>query len=142
MSVFLYCFREREKLLDVNDMVAGSRLTPSYFRVGGFYQDVPDAFVPHVRKFLEEFPIALAEYQNLLTKNRIWMKRTIGVGVIIPAERAIDSGAHGPLAPGAAASATTCARRGPTRATRPTTSRSRSGRTATCTTAISAASRR
>src|SRR6266567_5338860 len=72
MSVFLYCFREREKLLDVNDMVAGSRLTPSYFRVGGFYQDVPDAFVPHVRKFLEEFPKALAEYQNLLTKNRIW----------------------------------------------------------------------
>src|ERR1043165_5148840 len=74
MSVFLYCFREREKLLDVNDMVAGSRMTPSYFRVGGFYADVPDAFVPHVRKFLEEFPKALAEYQNLLTRNRIWMK--------------------------------------------------------------------
>ena len=82
MSVFLYCFREREKLLDVNDMVAGSRMTPSYFRVGGFFQDVPDTFVPHVRKFLDEFPGALAEYQNLLTKNRIWMKRTIGVGTI------------------------------------------------------------
>jgi NADH-quinone oxidoreductase subunit D len=95
MSVFLYCFREREKLLDVNDMVAGSRLTPSYFRVGGFYQDVPDTFVPHVRKFLEEFPVALAEYQNLLTKNRIWMKRTIGVGTI-PAPRAIDLALTGP----------------------------------------------
>jgi len=95
MSVFLYCFREREKLLDVNDMVAGSSLTPSYFRVGGFYQDVPDTFVPNVRKFLEEFPVALAEYQNLLTKNRIWMKRTIGVG-IIPAEKAIDLALTGP----------------------------------------------
>lgn len=95
MSVFLYCFREREKLLDVNDLVAGSRLTPSYFRVGGFYQDVPDAFVPHVRKFLEEFPTALAEYQNLLTKNRIWMKRTIGVG-LLSAERAIDLALTGP----------------------------------------------
>ena len=82
MSVFLYCFREREKLLDVNDMVAGSRMTPSYFRVGGFFQDVPDTFVPHVRKFCDEFPGALAEYQNLLTKNRIWMSRTIGVGTI------------------------------------------------------------
>jgi len=82
MSVFLYCFREREKLLDVNDMVAGSRMTPSYFRVGGFFQDVPDTFVPHVRKFCDEFPVALAEYQNLLTKNRIWMSRTIGVGTI------------------------------------------------------------
>jgi NADH-quinone oxidoreductase subunit D len=95
MSVFLYCFREREKLLDVNDMVAGSRLTPSYFRVGGFFQDVPDTFVPHVRKFLEEFPKALGEYQNLLTKNRIWMKRTIGVGVL-SAEQAIDLCLTGP----------------------------------------------
>jgi len=95
MSMFLYCFREREKLLDVNDMVAGSRLTPSYFRVGGFYADVPDAFVPHVRKFLEEFPKALAEYQNLLTKNRIWMKRTIGVGVL-SVEQAIDLCLTGP----------------------------------------------
>jgi len=96
MSVFLYCFREREKLLDVNDMVAGSRLTPSYFRVGGFYQDVPDAFVPHVRKFLEEFPKALGEYQSLLTKNRIWMKRTIGVGVLTAAQ-AIDLCLTGPV---------------------------------------------
>ncbi|MBI4364487.1 MAG: NADH dehydrogenase (quinone) subunit D [Candidatus Latescibacteria bacterium] len=95
MSVFLYCFREREKLLDVNDMIAGSRLTPSYFRVGGFFQDVPDAFVPHVRRFLEEFPKALGEYQNLLTKNRIWTKRTIGVG-LISAEQAIDLCVTGP----------------------------------------------
>jgi NADH-quinone oxidoreductase subunit D len=95
MSVFLYCFREREKLLDLNDLVAGSRMTPSYFRVGGFFQDVPDTFVPAVRKFLDEFPEALAEYQNLLTKNRIWMKRTIGVGVM-SAEAAIDLGCTGP----------------------------------------------
>lgn len=95
MSVFLYCFREREKLLDLNDMCAGSRLTPSYFRVGGFFQDVPDAFVPAVRKFLTEFPSALAEYQNLLTKNRIWMKRTIGVGTL-SAQDAIDLGCTGP----------------------------------------------
>ena len=76
-------------------MVAGSRLTPSYFRVGGFFQDVPDAFVPHVRKFLAEFPKALGEYQSLLTKNRIWMKRTIGVGVL-SAEQAIDLCLTGP----------------------------------------------
>jgi len=95
MSVFLYCFREREKLLDVNDMVAGSRLTPSYFRVGGFFQDVPDTFVPHVKKFCEEFPGALAEYQNLLTKNRIWMKRTIGIGTI-SAEQALGLSVTGP----------------------------------------------
>src|SRR5216117_4116530 len=95
MSVFLYCFREREKLLDVNDMVAGSRLTPSYFRVGGFFQDVPDAFVPHLRKFLAEFPKALGEYQSLLTKNRIWMKRTIGVGTIT-AEQALQLSVTGP----------------------------------------------
>ena len=103
MSVFLYCFREREKLLDVNDMVAGSRMTPSYFRVGGFFQDVPDTFVPHVRKFLEEFPVALAEYQNLLTKNRIWMKRTIGVGTITR-DQAIALSVTGPTLRGSGAS--------------------------------------
>lgn len=95
MSMLLYCFREREKLLDVNDMIAGSRLTPSYFRVGGFFLDVPDAFVPFVRKFVEEFPKSLAEYQNLLSKNRIWMKRTIGVGTITR-EQAIEFALTGP----------------------------------------------
>ncbi len=95
MSVFLYCFREREKLLDVNDMVAGSRLTPSYFRVGGFFQDVPDTFVPFVKKFCDEFPTALGEYQNLLSKNRIWMKRTIGIGTI-SAEQALQLSVTGP----------------------------------------------
>jgi len=95
MSVFLYCFREREKILDMNDMCAGSRMTPSYFRVGGFFQDVPDTFVPAVRKFLAEFPAALSEYQRLLTKNRIWMKRTIGIG-ILSAQDAIDLGCTGP----------------------------------------------
>ena len=95
MSVLLYCFREREKLLDVNDMIAGSRMTPSYFRVGGFFNDVPDAFVPHVWKFVREFPAALQEYQNLLTKNRIWMKRTIGIATVT-AQQAIDLGLTGP----------------------------------------------
>lgn len=94
MSMLLYCFREREKLLDVNDMVAGSRMTPSYFRVGGFFQDVPETFVPHVRKFIDDFPKALQEYQGLLSKNRIWMKRTIGVAPI-SAEQAIDLGLTG-----------------------------------------------
>jgi NADH-quinone oxidoreductase subunit D len=95
MSVFLYCFREREKLLDVNDMVAGSRMTPSYFRVGGFFQDVPDTFAPYVKKFVEEFPSSLDEYHNLLTKNRIWMKRTIDVGKIT-AEQAVALSVTGP----------------------------------------------
>jgi len=95
MSVFLYCFREREKLLDVNDMVAGSRMTPSYFRVGGFFQDVPDTFAPYVKKFVDEFPSSLDEYHNLLTKNRIWMKRTIDVGKIT-AEQAVALSVTGP----------------------------------------------
>jgi NADH-quinone oxidoreductase subunit D len=95
MSVFLYCFREREKLLDVNDMVAGSRMTPSYFRVGGFFQDVPETFAPYVKKFVEEFPSSLDEYHNLLTKNRIWMKRTIDVGKIT-AEQAVALSVTGP----------------------------------------------
>jgi NADH-quinone oxidoreductase subunit D len=95
MSVFLYCFREREKLLDVNDMVAGSRMTPSYFRVGGFFQDVPDTFAPYVKKFVDEFPSSLDEYNNLLTKNRIWMKRTIDVGKIT-AEQAVALSVTGP----------------------------------------------
>jgi NADH-quinone oxidoreductase subunit D len=95
MSVFLYCFREREKLLDVNDMIAGSRMTPSYFRIGGFFQDVPETFVPYVRKFCDEFPTALGEYQSLLSKNRIWMKRTIGVGTI-SGEQALALSVTGP----------------------------------------------
>src|SRR5262245_7001082 len=103
MSVFLYCFREREKLLDVNDLVAGSRMTPSYFRVGGFFIDVPDAFVPQVRRFLDEFPSAMREYQNLLTKNRIWMRRTIGVGVLTR-EQAIDLCITGPTLRGSGVS--------------------------------------
>ena len=103
MSVFLYCFREREKLLDLNDLCAGSRMTPSYFRVGGFFQDVPEAFVPAVRKFLAEFPEALGEYQKLLTKNRIWMKRTIGVGTL-SAEDALDLGCTGPTLRGSGVS--------------------------------------
>jgi len=70
-------------------------MTPSYFRVGGFFQDVPDTFVPAVRKFLSEFPAALGEYQGLLTKNRIWMKRTIGIGTLT-AENALDLGCTGP----------------------------------------------
>ncbi len=94
MSVLLYCFREREKLLDVNDMVAGSRMTPSYFRVGGFFNDVPDTFAPHVRKFVEEFPKSLQEYQDLLTRNRIWMRRTIGVGTV-SGTKAVDLGLTG-----------------------------------------------
>ncbi len=84
MSVFLYCFREREFLLDIFEMCAGQRMMVSYFRPGGLWRDVPEAFEPAVREFLGFFPARMADYEALLTKNPIWLQRTKGVGVVTP----------------------------------------------------------
>jgi NADH-quinone oxidoreductase subunit D len=82
MSVFLYCFREREYLLDVYEMVAGQRMMVSYFRPGGLWRDVPEEFVPAVRRFLDFFPARIADYEALLKNNPIWLERTKGIGII------------------------------------------------------------
>jgi NADH-quinone oxidoreductase subunit D len=82
MSVFLYCFREREYMLDIYEMVAGQRMMVSYFRPGGLWRDVPDEFEPAVRHFLDFFPAKIADYEALLDRNPIFLARTKGVGVI------------------------------------------------------------
>jgi NADH-quinone oxidoreductase subunit D len=82
VSVMLYCFRERELLLNINEMIAGFRLFPSYIRVGGLREDLPRGFHDAVRAFLDRFAVKLDEYEDLLTKNEIYLKRTQGVGVI------------------------------------------------------------
>lgn len=94
MSVFLYCFREREYLLDVFEMVAGQRMMVSYFRPGGLWRDVPEEFVPAVRQFLDFFPAKIADYEALLKNNPIWMQRTKDVG-IVSAEDAVAWGLTG-----------------------------------------------
>jgi NADH-quinone oxidoreductase subunit D len=82
MTVFLYCFREREYILDLFEMVAGQRMMVSYFRPGGLWRDLPEDFIPAVRKFLEFFPARIGDYEALLKNNPIWLQRTKGVGVI------------------------------------------------------------
>jgi NADH-quinone oxidoreductase subunit D len=82
VSVMLYCFRERELLLNINEMIAGFRMFPSYMRIGGLREDLPRGFHAAVTAFLDRFPQKLDEYEDLLTKNEIYLKRTQGVGVI------------------------------------------------------------
>jgi NADH-quinone oxidoreductase subunit D len=82
MSVFLYCFRERELILDIFEMVSGARMMTSYFRPGGLWRDVPAGFEEAVRSFLDFFPPRVDEYQALLTENPLFIDRTRGVGVI------------------------------------------------------------
>ena len=86
MSVFLYCFREREYILDVFEMIAGQRMMVSYFRPGGLWRDVPEEFVPAIRQFLDFFPAKIADYEALLKNNPIWLQRTKGVGAISAAD--------------------------------------------------------
>jgi NADH-quinone oxidoreductase subunit D len=102
VSVMMYCFRERELLLNINELIAGFRLFPSYIRVGGLREDLPRGFHDAVSAFLDRFPGKLAEYEDLLTKNQIFRKRTEGVGVI-SREDAIAWGLVGPIARGAGA---------------------------------------
>jgi NADH-quinone oxidoreductase subunit D len=94
MSVFLYCFREREFLLDIFEMCAGQRMMASYFRPGGLWRDVPEEFEPAVREFLDFFPDRIKDYVALLKKNPIWLQRTKEIGVI-SAEDAVAWGLTG-----------------------------------------------
>ena len=96
ISVMLYCFRERELLLNINEMIAGFRMFPSYIRVGGLREDLPRGFHDAVKAFLARFPQKLDEYEDLLTKNEIYRKRTRDVGCI-SREEAIGYGLVGPI---------------------------------------------
>ncbi|MHB1565422.1 MAG: NADH-quinone oxidoreductase subunit D [Acidiferrobacter sp.] len=121
MTVFLYAFREREDLMDVYEAVSGARLHAAYYRVGGVYRDLPDT-MPHystsrwhnekdverlnanrngsvldfLADFCNRFPGYVDEYETLLTDNRIWKQRTVGIGVV-SAERALQLGFTGPM---------------------------------------------
>lgn len=121
MSVFLYCFRERETLMDCYEAVSGARMHATYYRPGGVYRDLPDTMAQYkpsrwhsprdveqmnanrqgslldfIWDFTERFPKLLDEYETLLTDNRIWKQRTVGIGVVSP-ERAIALGFTGPM---------------------------------------------
>ncbi len=121
MTVFLYCFREREDLMDVYEAVSGARMHATYYRPGGVYRDLPDSMpkyqaskwhnekeVKHknqnregslldfIEDFTQRFPKCVDEYETLLTDNRIWKQRTVGIGVVSP-ERALQLGFSGPM---------------------------------------------
>jgi NADH-quinone oxidoreductase subunit D len=95
MTVFLYCFREREEILKLFEAISGQRMMTSYFRIGGLALEPPLGFFDRVRKFAGYFPEKVDEYENLLTGNPIWMMRTKGVARMT-AEDAIALGASGP----------------------------------------------
>ncbi len=95
MTILLWTFREREKLYDIFDVLTGARFTTSFARIGGLAHDMTSECANMIKDFIEQFPEKLAECENLLNKNRIFIERTDGVGVI-SAEQAIDIGLTGP----------------------------------------------
>ncbi len=121
MSMFLYCFREREDLMDCYEAVSGARLHATYYRPGGVARDLPDTMPQYqasrwksqaeidrlneqrqgglldfIERFIEKFPTKVDEYETLLTDNRIWKQRTVGIGVVSP-EQAMAWGFTGPM---------------------------------------------
>ena len=121
MTVFLYCFREREDLMDCYEAVSGARLHATYYRPGGVYRDLPNSMPQYqnskyrsdqevkelnetrqgsmldfIEAFTERFPDRVDEYETLLTDNRIWKQRTVGIGVVSP-ERAMQLGFSGAM---------------------------------------------
>jgi NADH-quinone oxidoreductase subunit D len=95
MSIFFFCFKEREKILNLIEAASGGRMTPSYFRIGGLMMDLPAGFDRRCRQFMDDFPDALNTFETLATGNTIWQSRTKDVGVISAAD-AIDWGLTGP----------------------------------------------
>jgi NADH-quinone oxidoreductase subunit D len=95
MSMFLYCFREREIILDIFEMVSGQRMMVTYFRPGGVWRDVPVEFEAAVRNFIKIFPKRIDEYEALLTKNPLFLDRTASIGKLDPAT-ALQHGVTGP----------------------------------------------
>jgi NADH-quinone oxidoreductase subunit D len=100
MSVFLYCFREREDILRIFEMFSGQRMMTSYIRIGGLALEPPRGWQQAVGKFIRAFPSKVDEYEELLNANPIWMQRTQGVG-FISLEDMLDLGITGPMLRGA-----------------------------------------
>lgn len=95
VTVLLYCFREREEILKIFEDFIGARLTAHAFRIGGLWWDAYPEFEQRVREFLKILPGRIDEYETLLNTNRIWLSRTVGIGVL-PAEEAINLSLTGP----------------------------------------------
>jgi NADH-quinone oxidoreductase subunit D len=96
MSVFLYSFREREEIMKIYEYVSGQRMMTSYFRIGGLALEPPPGWLDRVQRVVDSLPGHIDEYEDLLTKNRIWLGRTKGVGYL-SAQDAIAMGVSGPL---------------------------------------------
>jgi NADH-quinone oxidoreductase subunit D len=96
MSIFLYCFREREAILDIFELVSGQRMMTTYFRPGGLWRDTPTEFEDAVRNFIKTFPARVDEYERLLSKNPIFLRRTKEIGILEPAV-ALQYGVTGPM---------------------------------------------
>ncbi len=96
MSVFLYCFREREAIMDILELVSGQRMMTTYLRPGGLWRDVPVEFEAAVRDFVKIFPARVDEYEAIVTKNPIFLDRVKGLG-ILPPEVALNNGVTGPM---------------------------------------------
>jgi NADH-quinone oxidoreductase subunit D len=96
ISMLWYCFRERDKVLDLFEMSAGQRMHTRYFQVGGVIEDIPVDFAAKLRDFVEEMPTRVDQYEAILDRNEIFLHRTKGVG-IVPRERLLELGVTGPL---------------------------------------------
>ncbi len=96
ISMFWYCFRERDQILDLFEMVTGERMHTRYYQVGGLAEDIPPGFFPDARKFVDWMPKAVGEYEALVDRNAIWLERTKGLG-LLSADDAIALGQTGPV---------------------------------------------
>jgi NADH-quinone oxidoreductase subunit D len=96
ISMFWYAFRERETILDLFELVTGYRMHTRYFQIGGLAEDIPRGFYPEARKFCDLMPRAIDDYETLLTRNKIWLERTEGIGLLSAAD-AIALGQSGPV---------------------------------------------
>lgn len=96
MTVFFYCFREREEILKLFEFFSGQRMMTSYIRIGGLALDPPRGWEKAVRKFIDGFPDKVDQYEDLLDKNPIWLQRTQGVG-FVPLDELLDWGVTGPM---------------------------------------------
>jgi NADH-quinone oxidoreductase subunit D len=95
ITIYFYAYRERERALDLFEMISGERMNNRYFQVGGCSDDVPPGFEQLLRRFVKEMPSRIDEYEGMLSENPIWIERTRGVGVL-PVEQLIDLGITGP----------------------------------------------
>ena len=96
ISMFWYCFREREKILDLFELACGSRMHTRYFQAGGLAEDIPRGFYEECRKFVERMPGAVDEYEAVVDRNQIWLERTVGIG-LLSADDAVALGQSGPV---------------------------------------------